>query len=105
MVKISFDWELERIRATAIATNGPSRLTFQEHAFIFAVYLISVTSLSEDECSRLFGPPRSALFADFRLLCEQALAASDFLSASDLTTIQASALYIVSCRTENLPFP
>ncbi|MCJ1435673.1 hypothetical protein MMC27_005048 [Xylographa pallens] len=96
VVKISFDWEIELIRATSIAPNGPDGLSFQEHAFIFAVYLISVTSLSEDECSRLLGRPKSTLFSEFQILCEQALAGSNFLGASDITTMQASTMYIIA---------
>ncbi|MCJ1379801.1 hypothetical protein MMC17_002904 [Xylographa soralifera] len=96
VVKISFNWEIEPLRATAIAPNGPNRLAFPDHAFIFAVYLISVTSLSEDECSRLLGQPKSALFSDFQILCEQALAGSNFLGASDIATIQASTMYIIA---------
>ena len=105
LAKISFDWELEHIRGTAIAPNGSDELTYQEHAFIFAVYYASVTSLSEDECSRLLERPKATLVSDFQMLCEQALAASNLLGASDLTTIQASILYIVSCRTKQLTIP
>ena len=94
--RILFNRELERIRCTAVDPNGPNGLTFQEHAFIFSVYLISVVSLSEDECSMRLEQSRLDLYSEFQMLCEQALAGSNFLGAADLITIQASIMYIVS---------
>lgn len=96
VVKISFDWEMERLRVATMSPDGPGDLVSQDHALIFAIYLITVSSLSEDECSSMLNRPKLALSADFQILCEQALAGSNFLCASDLKTLQASTLYMVS---------
>ena len=96
LIKISFDWEIEQLRAIVIVLNGPDGLTFQEHAFVFGVYLSSLTSLTEDECLTLLKRSKIDLLSEFQMSCEQALAGSNFLCASDLTTLQASAMYIVS---------
>ncbi|MCJ1284842.1 hypothetical protein MMC26_004179 [Xylographa opegraphella] len=96
VMKISFTWEIERIRAIATAADGPAGLGFQEHAFIFAAYLISLVSLSEDECSTLLGRPKSTFCSELQLLCEQALAGSNFLGASEIIIMQASAMYMIA---------
>ena len=97
--KVLFDSEIDQMRAAAISPNGPSQFTVQEHAFIFAVYLLSVRSLSEDECLRLLSRPKSALFSDYQIFCEQALSGSSFFCVADFTTIQALTLYVVSRET------
>ncbi|KAL8710246.1 MAG: hypothetical protein Q9220_005177 [cf. Caloplaca sp. 1 TL-2023] len=94
--KICFDREIAKFRAMSITRESLHKLTIQEHAFVFAVYLISVRSLSEDECMNLFQRSSTALFSDYQMLCEQALSRSGFFCATDITTIQASTLYITA---------
>ncbi|KAL8951918.1 MAG: hypothetical protein Q9222_002137 [Ikaeria aurantiellina] len=92
--KICFDWEIDRLRARTNTDGGSNVFTFQEHAFVFAVYLISVRSLSEDECIKLLRRSSSTLFSDFQMVCEQALSGCNFFCATDMTTLQAAMLYI-----------
>jgi hypothetical protein len=94
--KVIFNQELLQIRNTATGYNGYAVLSFPDHAFLFAMYLISVVALSDEECLELLSQPKQAMLIEFRLLCEQALAGSDLLGSSELRTIQAAMLYIVS---------
>lgn len=99
LIKISFDWEIQQLQVNITSPSGLDGLTYQEYAFVFGVYLLSVTSLTEDECLTQLERSRFAMISDYQVSCEQALACSNFLCASDLTTLQASAMYIVSHRT------
>ena len=84
------------MRNTVTGYDGYVGLPSPDHAFLFAMYLISVTALSDEECLELLRQPKQSMLVDFRLLCEQALAGSDLLGSSELRTIQAAMLYIVS---------
>jgi len=94
--KVIFDQELRHMRNRATGYDGYVGLPFPDHAFLFAMYLISVTALSDEECLELLERPKRSMLVDFRLLCEQALAGSDLLGSSELRMIQAAMLYIVS---------
>jgi len=93
---VSFKQELNLLRDKALKANGYAKLTFAEHAFIFALYVITVTSLTDDECLELLEYPRDVLFKKYHNLCEQALAGSDVLGSSDVLVIEAAIMYIVS---------
>lgn len=94
---VSFKQELNLLRDKALGANGYAKLTFAEHAFIFALYIITVTSLADDECLDLLYHPKDVLLKKYQALCEQALAGSDVLGSSDVLVIEAAIMYIVSC--------
>lgn len=83
------------MRASAMAPTGVDELTIEGQAFVFALYLLSVLSLTEDECLRMLGQEKPILLSQYQMLCEQALAGCDFLGSSSMTTIEASLMYIV----------
>ena len=101
MSKISFSQELEKLRASGMAQNSADELGLEGHAFLFALYLLSVLSLSEDECLKMLGAKKSILLAQYQMLCEQALAGCDFLGSSSMTTIEASLMYIVGVLVQS----
>ena len=96
MLKIFFAWEVEELRSSSTSPSSPKSISNQEYAFLFALYLISVLSLSKDDCWDLLRRDRSDLLQEFQWLCEQALAASNFLASTDLIILQALTIYIVS---------
>lgn len=96
-----FDQELRQMRNTVTGYDGYSGLQCSDHAFLFAMYLISVTALSDEECLELLRQPKQSMLVDFRLLCEQALAGSDLLGSSESRVVQAAMLYIVSDHAYN----
>lgn len=66
------------------------------NALVFCIYLASVTSLSPETCLEQFGEKQSALISRYRSSAERALAAADYLNTTDLVTLQAFTIYVVS---------
>lgn len=90
-LKIFFEWEITDIRSNCIAGTT---LENQQYAFVFALYTLTVQSLPEAECSLLIRN-KSTLLAEYQYLCEQALLASNFLTAYDIMTVRTLVLYLV----------
>lgn len=101
LMKIGFDWELEALRSVTLA-NEASGFSYPEHAFVFATYTISILSMRDSACKELFGTTKARLLSEHQMLCEHALARSDFLCTSDFMVLQALALFIVSAERRSL---
>jgi hypothetical protein len=65
-------------------------------ALMFGIYLMAITSLSEDEVMEMFNEPRPLLVQRYYLACQQALLNAGFMRTPDLTILQAFLLYLVS---------
>ena len=52
VIRISFDQDLKRLQSTCIKAQPPKQLNDAEQSFVFSLYLISVVSLSDDECRK-----------------------------------------------------
>ncbi|UZP35096.1 hypothetical protein NXS19_002912 [Fusarium pseudograminearum] len=74
------------------STPGPTE------ALIFAIYLVSVVSLTDTECRSRFGEPRKDLLARYCHATEVALSKADFLRSTDLRVLQAFTLHLLSLR-------
>ena len=96
LVKIFFDWEVERFRSATLSPQASKNFSNSEHALLFNIYLLSILSLSGEFCQDLLGREKSELLIEYQWLSEQALGASNFLASSDLLTLQALVLYVVS---------
>src|ERR1700712_4457302 len=71
MTKLFFDWEKEHVLLKA--ADNPQALTKAEQAFSFAVYFITILSLSEEEYRHILGNSgRPSLLADFQSCVETA---------------------------------
>ena len=66
------------------------------NALKFAIYYITTTSLTPDECLQRLGEEKSVLLPRFRSSTELALARADFVNTEDMSTLQALVLYLVS---------
>ena len=66
------------------------------NALLFAVYFCAVTSLTAERCQAQLGDSYDVLTAKYRLLAERALAAANYLNTTDLITLQAFAIFVVS---------
>lgn len=64
-------------------------------ALMFAIYLLSVTSMQPEECERILGQPKSSLLSKFSHATQQALVRANYISSLSLTTLQAFALFLV----------
>ncbi|EER28517.1 Fungal specific transcription factor, putative [Coccidioides posadasii C735 delta SOWgp] len=67
-------------------------------ALMFAIYLCAVVSLSDEESRGLLGEPRKVVLQRYRLGAEQALINAEFIKSSDVTVLQAFALYLLAMR-------
>jgi hypothetical protein len=92
LVKIGFDWDFNRLRSSA---DQREKLSSSEHALLFAIFLVSVGSVSDEECQQSFNRTKSDKLSEYQMLTEHALAQSDLLSTSSIILLQASTLYIV----------
>lgn len=98
LTKLFFDWDKSPLLQKA--AENPQALSKAEQAFSFAVYFITVLSLSNTECEDILGDSRRAqLLDDFQSSVETALLAAGFTTTSDLLVLQAFLLYMVMVST------
>jgi hypothetical protein len=67
-------------------------------ALMFAVYLSSVTSLSDEDCQNMMGEHKTTLLARFSNMTQQALTNAEVLRSSDISVLQALTLFLVSFK-------
>jgi hypothetical protein len=79
------------VEATSHLGDVPKAL----EALMFAVYLIAVSSLPEDEALRKFNEEKKALVAKYSAATQQALVNARFMCTSDVMVVQAYLLYLV----------
>ena len=65
-------------------------------ALLFSVYYAAITSLTEGQCQQCFQEARDALLAKYRSGTETALVNADLMNTTELGTVQALAVFIVS---------
>ena len=61
-----------------------------------AIYFAAVTSMSAGDCMKLLGVEKNDLAMHYKERTEAALSHAEFLSSTEITTLQALTLYIVS---------
>ncbi|KAJ5964052.1 C6 zinc finger domain protein [Penicillium vulpinum] len=84
--------------ASDIANINP---TFE--ALMFSIYCVSILSLTEDQCSVLFGSSKKDLLTGYQFACQQALRGSSILRSSDPECLTAFYLYLLSIRPDTDP--
>jgi len=80
------------------AKEDLSSLSKSMEALLFAIYYSVITSMSQDEVKANFDTDKSTLLARYRFGVEQALARADFLSTSEVITLQAFVLFLFCVR-------
>ncbi|TPX16339.1 uncharacterized protein E0L32_003988 [Thyridium curvatum] len=80
------------------ASRNPESLVPQTEALMFAMYFGALTSMDDEDVMKNFNADRTKLLAQHRFALEQALARAQFLTSSDLTTLQAFVLYLAFVR-------
>jgi len=78
------------------AAGNLDNLSKATSALMFAIYFSAVSSLTEAECTNLFGDTKSSLLTKYHLGTQKALIEAHFLQCSDLAVLQAFVLYLVS---------
>lgn len=64
-------------------------------ALMFNIYLIAMTSLTDDEAQSMLGEEKPRLLAKFHEVAQQTLVNADFMCTSSLMVLQAYVLYLV----------
>ncbi|KAL6857306.1 fungal-specific transcription factor domain-containing protein [Trichoderma novae-zelandiae] len=80
------------------ALRRPLEIPKSLESLIFAVYLVTISSLKEEEAQNLFGAPLSAIVKRYRIATRQALVNARFLSTSNLKTLQAFSIFTICVR-------
>jgi hypothetical protein len=95
MSKLFFDWDKAFLLKKA--ANDPRTLSKAEHAFTFAVYFITILSLSDSECKEIVSDLRRSEALDrYQAFAEAALHDAEYTATTDLLVLQAFLLYLVS---------
>lgn len=97
LIRMLFSWALKRLHSASIDPESQEQLSAAEHAFIFSLYLISVVSLSDEECRRELHQSRSLLLSKFETLCEEAFSCTNLFCTTDIMVLKALNVYMVSC--------
>ncbi|THW89161.1 hypothetical protein D6D15_05457 [Aureobasidium pullulans] len=97
LIKIDFDWALKGLRATSTDIEGRTSLKDPEHTFLFCLYLMSIVSIPEEECTKILHQPKHVLLSHYQAVCEQALSRSNIFCIADVIIIRALILYMASC--------
>lgn len=85
-------------KAIKQAKEDLSSLSRSVEALLFAIYYSVITSMNQDEVKSNFDTDKSTLLARYRFGVEQALARADFLSSSEIVTLQAFVLFLICVR-------
>ncbi|RAK74434.1 uncharacterized protein BO72DRAFT_202083 [Aspergillus fijiensis CBS 313.89] len=72
-------------------------------ALMFSIYCVSLSSLSGEQCSVLFGAAKKELLTGYQFACQQALRDCGILRSSDRECLTALYLYLVSIRPDTDP--
>ncbi|KAJ5935009.1 hypothetical protein N7466_004556 [Penicillium verhagenii] len=82
----------EIIEASANLANVSKPL----EALMFSIYLISITSMSKEEVQAAFGYSKNTLLVRYHKASQQALINATFMRSTELVTLQAFFIYLLS---------
>jgi hypothetical protein len=71
-------------------------------ALMFSIYSVSILSLTDDQCSALFGYAKKHLLTAYQSSCQQALRSCYILQSSDRECLTALYLYLVGASDRSL---
>ncbi|TDZ39341.1 Aurofusarin cluster transcription factor aurR2 [Colletotrichum trifolii] len=86
------------------AASSRGTLPHNAEALLFAVYSLSVITMTEEECMTMLGSTCKTAFWRFSSGVRTSLFRAEFLKSHDLTTLQALVLHIVRLNRTKPPF-
>lgn len=92
LVRTTFRWKLQELRRQS---EHPEDLSGVDHAFVLAIYLISIVSLLDEECDVLLHESKPYMLLQYHALCEEALLRTNLFCMNDITVIKALIFYMV----------
>lgn len=93
LVKVLHRPSAERILRKGLM-SGTSSLSKGEEALLFAIYFSSVASMRTTDAETCFKTSKNAALIAYLSATEQALMRADFLTSTDLVTLQAFVLFL-----------
>ncbi|KAG4442331.1 hypothetical protein IFR05_002182 [Cadophora sp. M221] len=94
-------FEMHMMRSRGLL-NEHGRYKFPSiEAITYAMYYVSVLSLSDDKCWTKFRQERGALLLRFQRSTELALTKADFINTVEIITLQALVLFMMALRADN----
>ncbi|KAI5360958.1 hypothetical protein Slin15195_G088680 [Septoria linicola] len=87
------------VQNTVLGQIGHSILPPNEQALVYAIYLISVVSLTNEQCGESLGESRNGLLQKYREATEAALSAANFITTTDIMVLQALIYYLTALRS------
>ncbi|KAI0874463.1 fungal-specific transcription factor domain-containing protein [Hypoxylon argillaceum] len=85
------------------ASRNLTKVSKSLEALMFAIYLMAITSLTDDEAEQLFNESKSNLLLKYQHATQQALFNAGFMRMPDLTVLQAYLLYCIGVRQNTDP--
>ncbi|KAI0460275.1 fungal-specific transcription factor domain-containing protein [Xylaria acuta] len=80
------------------ASSNLTKVSKSLEALMFAIYLMAITSLTDDEVEQTFNESKSNLLMKYQHGTQQALFNAGFMRMPDLTILQAYLLYCIGVR-------
>lgn len=77
------------------AGADPAKIPKALEALMFAIYLIAITSMKDEEVQSTFGEDRSVLQTKYYGAAQQALVNANFMRSQEIMVLQALFLYLV----------
>ncbi|PIA98390.1 putative transcriptional regulatory protein [Cercospora beticola] len=78
---------------------GNQVLPPNEQALVYAIYMIAVVSLTNEQCGESLGESRNGLLQKYRAATEAALSAAGFITSTDIMVLQALIYYLSALRS------
>ncbi|KAI9931814.1 hypothetical protein ASPWEDRAFT_150702 [Aspergillus wentii DTO 134E9] len=79
----------------------PELLDKNSEALVFAMCLVTVVSMSPQQCLSQLGEERDTAVSRYRFAVEQALSKANFLNTQSLMLLQAAVLFLIGVRRED----
>ncbi|PLB41939.1 putative C6 transcription factor [Aspergillus candidus] len=83
------------------ASQQPESLDRNHEALFLALVLVSIVSMSPEQCMSILGKERDLLVSRYRFAVEQALSRADFLNTQSLVLLQAAVIFLIGVRRED----
>ncbi|KAL9097653.1 MAG: hypothetical protein Q9163_006321 [Psora crenata] len=91
-----------RILVSKLASNLDSIPTDNYfEPLLFAMYYAAITTLANEQCLQLFQQEREFLLGRYRAGTERALANADFLNTTEMGTLQALSIFLITVRAND----
>lgn len=84
------------------ASTNLNKVSKSLESLMFAIYLLAITSLGDDEVAQTFNDTKPNLLAKYQHGTQQALFNAGFMRMPDLTILQAYLLYCVRLPSRGL---